>query len=363
MNRRLMKYVWFPAVVSLLLPAMSFTDSAATRDERLASRLRLLEEKAGAGDAEAMFRLARLFESGYDSIPADTLRSISLYREAAAKGFSPAENYYGFLLYNGVKGYLEADPDSAVALIEKAADKGDPKAANNLGWLFLEGNGIAHDPEKAAAWFSKAASMGLPAAKAQLADLLREGKGLEKDTAKAEKLYIEAIGGGISDAEDKLLSMMHESYMKLPAREALVKGLYLYLHRAPWAGVLLFERASEAPSDSAVTAHALALLGDASSRAQGVPYNHAKSMEYFHKAALLGNPSAQYIIAEHLDLFPDYFAKETADKSSSQKEIKDNSSDKEETAETEETAAGWYSKAAEAGITTAEAAWRALYQN
>ena len=37
----------------------------------------------------------------------------------------------------------------------------------------------------------------------------------------------------------------------------------------------------------------------------GVKYSHDKSLEYFARAALAGNPSAMFILAETLEVFPD----------------------------------------------------------
>ena len=53
------------------------------------------------------------------------------------------------------------------------------------------------------------------------------------------------------------------------------------------------------------TARAYALLGHAYSRGLGVGYDHAKANEYFARAAQLGDPSAQFILAETLEIFPD----------------------------------------------------------
>lgn len=338
MNTGFLKYLLPLSFIALI--GATVTGAVQDASDRLSASLSRLKAKADCGDPEAIFRLARLYETGYDSIPPDTLRSLELYRDAARRGYSPAENYYGFLLFKGLDGFLEAQPDSAIIWIEKAAQKGDAKAANNLGWLYMEGECVSHDPDKAAKWFSQAAESGLPAAKAQLADLYREGKGVDKDTLRAENLYLEAIAGGIPDAEDKLVAMMHKKYTSLSPEEALTKGLRLYLNGAPWGGVILFETAAETGSCSPAGAKALALLGDAYSRAKGVGYDHDRSINLFHRAAVAGNPSAMFIVAEFLDLFPDSFS----------------------CAEETETAQEWYEKAKAAGITDAKAAYDALYK-
>ena len=69
--------------------------------------------------------------------------------------------------------------------------------------------------------------------------------------------------------------------------------------------MLLLERATETPDTIGIGARAMALLGDAYSRGVGVKYSHDKSLAYFARAALAGNPSAMYILAETLEVFPD----------------------------------------------------------
>ncbi|MBD5269328.1 MAG: sel1 repeat family protein [Bacteroides sp.] len=284
---------------------------ANAADSARREALRGLVARADSGDGKALFDLARLHEIGYDSIPVDSVRAMALYTLSAENGYAPAQNYLGFRLFNGEG--VEKDVNEGLRWIEKAAMQGDAKGANNLGWMLSEGEGVVRDYDKAAFWLRRAAEAGLPAGQAQLADLLRTGRGVPADTVMADSLYCRAIEGGLRDAEAKLLSMQREPWRSLPADSALRLGLHHYTHRAPVIGVTLFEQIAnmETPSDStlrSVKAHALALLGDATTRALGADYDHDRSMLYFTEAALLGNPSAQFIIGELLEIFPDALA-------------------------------------------------------
>lgn len=292
---------------SIEMRERSMSDADSARREAL----RGLVARADSGDGKALFDLARLHEIGYDSIPVDSVRAMALYTLSAENGYAPAQNYLGFRLFNGEG--VKKDVNEGLRWIEKAAMQGDAKGANNLGWMLSEGEGVVRDYEKAAFWLRRAAEAGLPAGQAQLADLLRTGRGVPADTVMADSLYCRAIEGGLRDAEAKLLSMQRERWKSLHPDSALRLGIHHYTHRAPVIGVTLFEQIAdmETPSDStqrSVKAHALALLGDATTRALGADYDHDRSMLYFTEAALLGNPSAQFIIGELLEIFPDALA-------------------------------------------------------
>ncbi len=318
--------------------------------------------KAAAGDARALYDLAVLHDMGYDSIPVDSLRSTMLYRMAAERGYAPAQNYLGFRYFNGEA--VRQDVDSALYWMAKAAGNGDAKAANNLGYLLANSEKVTRDYPQALYWLTKAADAGLPAGMSQLADLYRQGLGTSPDTLRAEGLYSRAASAGLHDAELKLIAMKGHAWQTLAPDSALALGKYHYTHGAPLAGVTLFETLlpdsqptssdpelasshSEAvagscdsetqsgSSDSEAVATAMALLGDAYSRGAGVAYDHDRAVEYYKEAALRGNPSAEFVIAELLDIFPDAVTFSNPEQN---------------------TAAYWYDRAATHGITDASTA-------
>lgn len=275
-------------------------------DRSVAHRLALrqLVDRASDGDAKALYDLARLHETGYDSIPLDSARSMALYLESAEKGYPPAMNYIGFRYFTG-NGF-EKDIDSALYWIRKAADQGDITAAANLGYLLSESKEIPHDEAEAIRWISIAAE------------------------------------GGVNEAQIKLASLKEKDWQELPADSALQLGMGYYLGKAPIIGVKLIEIAAGENNP-----RALSLLGDAYSKGIGVPYDHQKSTDYFYKAALAGDPAAQFIIAEMLEIFPEALPSSGEEPSGI---IEDLSSP-----------SFWYEKASQAGVDDAESAYRQLY--
>lgn len=258
----------------------------------------------------------------------------------------------GSRLYAG-DSLLKADPDSSLILLEEAAALGHPRAANNLAYLLLYGDSARRDPGRAAELFRMAADAGLPTAMAQLADLYRQGLGLPADTLKADSLYLLAAGRGLEDADYKLTAMMMPVWQTLAPDSLLQLGRIYYAARANTAAVSCLNLAirdidaleeNVLTSDVPPQATALAILGDAYAHGRGVPYNFPASLASFLRAARLGDPSAQYIIAETLDLSPDALA-----------HIGVGGDDPDADAQR------WYILAARKGITDARTAYRRLF--
>lgn len=288
MNRFKRSFPFF--IIFLLLCGVLYSQ---VEPDRRKESLRKLVEAAEAGDAKALYDLARLHDTGYDTIATDSLRSTALYLLSAEKGYAPARNYIGFRYYNGE--IVRKDIDSALYWIRLAADDGDITAAANLGYLLADSEEIEHDEEEALKWLTIASE------------------------------------AGVREAQMKWVTMQGHRWDTIPADSILREGLRLYGGRAPIAGTYLLEIAAEKDIPKAQ-----ALLGDAYSRGIGVPYDHSRSVEYFYKAAKNGDASAQFILAELLDFFPD-------------------------TLEEEENAQYWYEKALEQGITDSESAYQYLF--
>lgn len=298
-----------------------------------------LSERAAAGDAEAIYTLATLHDRGFDTIPVDSLLSTQLYLQAAEAGYIPAMNYLGYRLLSGEVEAIGRDVEKGMEWLEKAAEAGDPKALSNIGWLLMEGKYVEKDYVKAAYWLSRASRQGLSVAQSMLGDLYRDGKGVPVDTAAADSLYHLAFESGLSDAAYKIEALSQARYDTLSAEELLREGRYFYLRSAPSLGVKLFYRAADMGS-----ADAFALLGDAYTRAIGVPYDHSLSLHYYVKGAMAGNPSAQFVVGELLEIFPDALL----DLEFSDGEMPSDSP------------VYWFEKAAEGGVTDAETATRLL---
>lgn len=304
--------------VLMLLAVMVATMFAATPEGRRA--FRQFEQRAENGDAEAQYRLATVLETGWDSVPVDSVRALDLMQRSARNGFPPAMNYLGYLYGKGYKvgdrKLIPVDRDSSVMWLRRSADAGDPRAVSNLAYLLLNDTASAcpsearlhtqaHNDSLAFVYLQKGASAQIPTAFSMLGDMYRDGRWVKRDTLKAAANYEAALERGLGDAEARLIALMGHRWQRLPQDSAFHLGQRYYTGYAPGAGVLLLERVAEIPDTAGICARAMALLGDAYSRGVGVKYNHDKSLEYFARAALAGNPSAMFVLAETLEVFPD----------------------------------------------------------
>ena len=260
--------------------------------------LGLMAWAESSDEGRAFYELAEIYEKGNDSIAADPDKSSEYYKQSALLGYVPAQSYLGYLFYRDKK--VENYIDSALYWTEKAAENGDIKAAGNLGFLLTSAPDIPHDYERALKWLEKAADAGLPTSFTNLAELYGKGLGVSPDTVKAINLYDRAIIARVRDAEQRLLAMMGYKWKNLPADSALNMGLYYNSIGAPTVALDLFEDASDKGN-----AKAMGLTGLAYSRGTGTFYDHDKAMAWFLKSALAGDPSAQFILSETLEIFPD----------------------------------------------------------
>lgn len=259
-------------------------------------------------------------------------------RELAEAGDAEAMNLLGYLLLSGEEG-VEKDAAEGLIWLTRAASAGDVKAASNLGWLYLDGNLVEQDFTAGARWLKRASDAGLPVALSLLGDLYRDGKGVEQDSLVADSLYRKAYEGGLADAGFKLYALNSERYENLSESELVDEGIFYYLGGTPSEGVKLFYKAADRGYPKA-----LALLGDAYTRAIGVPYDYDLSLKYYVEAAKAGNPSAQFVIGELLDIFPDAL------------------SGHQEWIDVSDDPSYWYEEAAKQGVTDAAIATERLFE-
>lgn len=254
---------------------------------------------AGLTDAERNYRRALYLEERGDSDSA-----LILLRQAADSAYPPAQNYLGYKYMTGADG-IEVNADTALALIEKAAMSGDAGACNNLGFILSNGMaGVENDYAKARYWLEKGAAHGHAAASAGLARLLLEGKGGMRDTLRAESLLASAASRGLADAGRMLYSIISPRLDTLSGKELTDSALY-YHHRKIWpVAAPLLQRASDGGD-----AYAMAIAAVCHSQGvAGFDYDYDAALSLFMQAAILGDPSARYIVAETLDVTPDAFS-------------------------------------------------------
>lgn len=101
---------------------------------------------------------------------------------------------------------LAGRADAGPAVPETADDPAleEALAAEERGFDFLLGTGVAADPAEARRWFEQAAAAGRPNARFQLARLYWFGVGVTADTERALGLYRQAADQGVATAQANL---------------------------------------------------------------------------------------------------------------------------------------------------------------
>jgi len=127
--------------------------------------LELLTNSADAGYHFSQFRLAEIYMNPR-SVPGrlareldlpDPIKAAELYQKAAAQGSAEAEAALK-AIYEG-DGVFD-DPEVRLKWVQNAADKGDAKAMNELGFMYEQGNGVEYDPVRAAELYIAALETG-----------------------------------------------------------------------------------------------------------------------------------------------------------------------------------------------------------
>jgi hypothetical protein len=96
------------------------------------------------------------------------LAETPIMQNAAVDMRSAVESFERAVQYEHGEG-VKQDLARAHTLYCEAADHGEARAYLGLGWMYLNGRGVAHDDAIAAAWFKRASDRGIP----QAANLLR----------------------------------------------------------------------------------------------------------------------------------------------------------------------------------------------
>ena len=113
-----------------------------------------LQIKAEQGDADAQFRLGRLYGKG-QGVPQSCTEAAKWYRKAAEQGHVEAQLRLG-VMYDEGRGVPQDDTESAHWL-RLAAEQGEPNAQFLLGAMYFKGQGVPQNLARAHMWVDLAA--------------------------------------------------------------------------------------------------------------------------------------------------------------------------------------------------------------
>lgn len=124
------------------------------------------------------------------------------FHNKAAKGNANAQYQLGFLYLNGEG--VEKNAYEAVKWFRLAAEQGYLPAIYYLGLCYSDGEGVNQDKEESVFWLQKAAIAGYDKAQYSLALMYEEGEGVEVDFEEAEYWYSKAAE---QDNEDAIIAL------------------------------------------------------------------------------------------------------------------------------------------------------------
>ena len=201
--------------------------------------LEALEHGAAAGDPQAQTMLALAYHAGV-LLRQDDAEAVRLLRQAADHGAVAAEESLGIFSETGIG--MPPAPTDALQWYEKAAQHGSLDAATNIALMYANGKGVERDSSRALAWFRRAAEGGDASAQYNLALMYDRGEGVPQDHKEAVRWLNKAADRNLVPA----ILDLGEVFLR--------------------------------PPNSTIAADV------------------AKAVEYYEKAANLGNPLAQSIL-------------------------------------------------------------------
>lgn len=153
-----------------------------------ADSIDVLRSQARSGDAEAMFRLGKIFGKGRVGVPANPLVSALWFERAARLGHAEAQFQSYGIADSGNQG-VSPDWTLGANWLRSAAAQGHFLAMRNLAMHYRSGNPllkIPKDQEESVRWRMRAADLGNQEEQLILACMFHEGSGgVTKDAEKA----------------------------------------------------------------------------------------------------------------------------------------------------------------------------------
>jgi len=119
-------------------------------------------------------------------IPANEEAAEKFFKNAADKGFAPAQDMLGVIYAN------RNNIAGAISLWQKAASKGYAESQYRLGQVYFLGTNVNRNIQTAREWFSKAAAKGFQDAKTQLKSMTGAGRTLRASKKSPKKRTLRA---------------------------------------------------------------------------------------------------------------------------------------------------------------------------
>ncbi len=168
--------------------------SAIINKENDSDIMETLHRLADENNSNAQNILGVCYLTGMNVV-IDEKKAAQYLNSAAEQNHTAAQRNLAITLEN----QQSADKEKIITLYEKAAEKDDSYALNNLAVCYLLGDGVKQNIKQAVKYFEKAVKYGDDFAMVNLADCYVVGNGVSKSDKKAFELYKQAADKGNTD--------------------------------------------------------------------------------------------------------------------------------------------------------------------
>ena len=193
-------------VASPAADAWAFLARALARAERYSDMRVAIDRAVAAGSAAGLWYRGVMFERGY-GVREDVEEAAKWYMQAAERGNPIAQLNLGFIYVEGTRNLGREDNKTAVMWFRRAAEQGHPEAQFQLGFMLQDFSG-GYDPEAAAEWLERAATLGHSYARLYLGRLYAEGRGVRQDASKALSYFRQARGSDDKELNEEVVKGM-----------------------------------------------------------------------------------------------------------------------------------------------------------
>ncbi len=238
-----------------------------------------VRKSADQGDASAQYRIGFMYEDG-EGVAKDTTIAVQWYKKAAAQRQSDAQAALKRLDTASPPAQVTPPAIAPVATdnIEAAAYRvkataGDVGAAEDLGTLYLTGQGVPKDYAEAMKWLQIAADRGYPMSQYNIGLMYANGLGVKQNISQALSWYIKAGDKGNTSAQCSIAKMYEYGW---GVTQDYSQALSWYIKAGD-------------QGDSTAEYN----IGFMYERGWGVVKDTATAVESYQKAAAQNNPDAQ----------------------------------------------------------------------
>lgn len=158
-------------------------------------------KSAELGDADSMWEVAIFYETG-QGVDVDQKTAFKWYLQSAEGGMAKAMTKVGLRYENGTG--VRASEKKAFKWYLRGAEAGDAEGQAYAGFAYEFGQGVRASESDAVYWYSQAAAQENPDGLAWLGEMYEAGTGVEQNITRARELYQRASELGNEYAAGRL---------------------------------------------------------------------------------------------------------------------------------------------------------------